>query len=52
MAQPIAGFNVVEVAKPLIGESHPAQVRADVTINLSVRQQIKSEWEGQMIFLP
>ncbi|XP_062579933.1 RNA helicase aquarius-like [Saccostrea cucullata] len=45
MAQPIVGFNVVEVAKPRVGETHPAQVRADVTINLSVRPQIKKEWE-------
>ncbi|XP_060606233.1 RNA helicase aquarius-like [Ruditapes philippinarum] len=46
MAQPIAGFNVVEVAKPRVGESHPAQVRADVTVTLSVVQSIKNEWEG------
>lgn len=45
MAQPIVGFNVVEVAKPRVGESHPAQVRADVMVNLSVRPQIKKEWE-------
>ena len=46
MAQPIAAFNVVEVAKPHLGENHPAQVRADVTVNLSVRQEVKHEWEG------
>ncbi|GAB1609948.1 RNA helicase aquarius [Argonauta hians] len=46
MAQPITAFSVVEVAKPRIGESHPSQVRADITVNLSVRPEIKSEWEA------
>ncbi|ESP05343.1 hypothetical protein LOTGIDRAFT_227972 [Lottia gigantea] len=46
MAQSVVGFNVVEVAKPKIGENHPAQVRADVTMNLSVRREIKAEWEA------
>ncbi|GFS14383.1 intron-binding protein aquarius [Elysia marginata] len=44
MAQPIHSFNIVEVAKPQLGENHPAQVRADVTLNLSVRPEIKHEW--------
>uniref|UniRef100_A0A0L8GB52 RNA helicase aquarius n=1 Tax=Octopus bimaculoides TaxID=37653 RepID=A0A0L8GB52_OCTBM len=34
------------VAKPRIGEYHPSQVRADITVNLSVRPEIKSEWEA------
>jgi len=46
MAQPITQFAVVEVAKPNIGENRPSRVRADVTINLSVRKEIKSEWEN------
>ncbi|XP_024936105.1 RNA helicase aquarius isoform X2 [Cephus cinctus] len=46
MAQPITQFAVVEVAKPNIGEKRPSRVRADVTINLSVRREIKSEWEN------
>ncbi|XP_076284506.1 RNA helicase aquarius isoform X1 [Lasioglossum baleicum] len=46
MAQPITQFAVVEVAKPNIGEKRPSRVRADVTINLSVRKEIKSEWEN------
>ncbi|MBN3285523.1 AQR helicase, partial [Polyodon spathula] len=46
MAQTILAFSIVEVAKPNIGENWPARVRADVTINLNVRDQIKSEWEG------
>ena len=46
MAQPILSFAVVEVAKPNIGEKRPSRVRADVTVNLSVRPEIKSEWEN------
>ncbi|XP_071786990.1 RNA helicase aquarius-like [Asterias amurensis] len=46
MAQPITAFSVVEVAKPNIGENHPASVRADVTITLNLRRQIKNEWEA------
>ncbi|MBN3326288.1 AQR helicase, partial [Atractosteus spatula] len=46
MAQTILAFSIVEVAKPNIGENWPARVRADVTINLNVRDQIKNEWEG------
>ncbi|CAH1983386.1 unnamed protein product [Acanthoscelides obtectus] len=46
MAQPITNFAVVEVAKPNIGEKRPSRVRADVTVNLSVRHEIKSEWEN------
>ncbi|KAL7286119.1 hypothetical protein TKK_0019633 [Trichogramma kaykai] len=46
MAQPITQFAVVEVAKPNIGEKQPSRVRADVSINLSVRKEIKSEWEN------
>ncbi|XP_072340569.1 RNA helicase aquarius isoform X2 [Scyliorhinus torazame] len=46
MAQPIVTFSIVEVAKPNIGENWPARVRADVTINLNVRYQIRAEWEA------
>eukprot|EP00061_Rhincodon_typus_P019061 g48504.t1 len=46
MAQPIVTFSIVEVAKPNIGENWPARVRADVTINLNVRSQIREEWEA------
>ncbi|KAJ8670444.1 hypothetical protein QAD02_001703 [Eretmocerus hayati] len=46
MAQPIVHFAVVEVAKPNIGEKRPSRVRADITINLNVRKEIKSEWEN------
>ncbi|XP_072555037.1 RNA helicase aquarius isoform X2 [Paramormyrops kingsleyae] len=46
MAQTILCFSIVEVAKPNIGENWPARVRADFTINLNVRNEIKAEWEG------
>uniref|UniRef100_A0A8C5HMY1 RNA helicase aquarius n=1 Tax=Gouania willdenowi TaxID=441366 RepID=A0A8C5HMY1_GOUWI len=46
MAQMITAFSIVEVAKPNIGESWPARVRADVTVNLNVQDHIKNEWEG------
>lgn len=29
-----------------IGEKRPSRVRADVTVNLSVRPEIKGEWEN------
>ncbi|KAI5707105.1 hypothetical protein M8J75_014536 [Diaphorina citri] len=46
MAQPIVNFAVVEVAKPNIGEKQPSRVRADVTVNLNVKREIKGEWES------
>lgn len=46
MAHPITSFAVVEVAKPNIGEKAPSRVRADVTVTLSVRNEIKQEWEN------
>ncbi|XP_065833502.1 RNA helicase aquarius-like [Oscarella lobularis] len=46
MAQPIAKFAVVEVAKPNIGENRPSRVRADVTLTLGVRPEIKEEWQA------
>ncbi|GAB6024502.1 hypothetical protein CHUAL_009656 [Chamberlinius hualienensis] len=46
MAQPINQFTIVEVAKPNIGEKQPSRVRADITVNLNVRSEIKSEWES------
>ncbi|XP_045466067.1 RNA helicase aquarius [Harmonia axyridis] len=46
MAQPILHFAVVEVAKPNIGEKRPSRVRADVTVNLALRPEIKTEWEN------
>lgn len=51
MAQTITSFSIVEVAKPNIGESWPARVRADVTVNLNVQDHIKHEWEGKILYL-
>ena len=38
--------NYHQVSKPNIGETRPSQVRADVTINLNMRDIVKAEWEG------
>ena len=46
MALPLLTFVIVEVAKPKIGEKQPSRVRADITVNLSVKDDIKREWEG------
>ncbi|MFH4976082.1 hypothetical protein AB6A40_002791 [Gnathostoma spinigerum] len=46
MALPIHSFQIVEVAKPLIGEKSPASVKADISVNLPRRPDIRSEWEG------
>ncbi|KAG8194552.1 hypothetical protein JTE90_013299 [Oedothorax gibbosus] len=46
MAQPITAFSIIEVGKPNIGEKQPSRVRADVTVTLSTRYEIKSEWEA------
>lgn len=35
-----------KVAKPNIGENRPSRVRADVTIDLNLRREIKAEWES------
>ncbi|KAB7497349.1 Intron-binding protein aquarius [Armadillidium nasatum] len=46
MAHPVANFAICEVAKPNVGEDKPSRVRADVTVSLSVRREIKNEWEA------
>lgn len=46
MALPITSFVVVEVSKPHLGEKKPSRVRADVSLTLSVRKDIKDEWEN------
>ena len=40
---------IYQVSKPNIGESRPSQVRADVTINLNMRDIVKGEWEGGIV---
>nr|XP_058954982.1 RNA helicase aquarius-like [Pocillopora verrucosa] len=46
MGTKIINFSVIEVSKPNIGETRPSQVRADVTINLNMRDIVKGEWEA------
>ncbi|KAL3984757.1 AAA domain family protein [Acanthocheilonema viteae] len=46
MALPLIEFQIVEVGKPLIGEKSPSVVKADLTINLPRRTDIRAEWEG------
>ncbi|CAG0881256.1 unnamed protein product [Darwinula stevensoni] len=46
MGNPIDNFSIVEVGRPLLGEKVPSRVRADVTLQLSTRPYIKSEWES------
>ena len=46
MALPIQSFSIVQVAKPNIGEKQPSRVRADVSVNLNVKDAVKAEWEG------
>ena len=36
----------VQVGKPNVGENRPSRVKADVTIELTVNEAVKREWEG------
>jgi intron-binding protein aquarius len=45
MAHPIHDFALMEVAKPAVGSNHPSAVRADVTLKLDVRDNVRQEWE-------
>lgn len=46
MAVPIQDFAVVEVSAPRLGYSHPASVRADVSMTLDMAGHIRREWES------
>ncbi|VDD93074.1 unnamed protein product [Enterobius vermicularis] len=46
MATPLHSFQIVEVGKPLLGEKSPAVVKADISITLPRRNDLRSEWEG------
>ncbi|XP_067030979.1 RNA helicase aquarius-like [Acropora muricata] len=46
MGTKILNFSVIEVSKPNIGETRPSRVRADVSINLNMRDIVKDEWEA------
>ncbi len=47
MALPIGSFSVVEVGQPRVGENRPSRVRADVTVDLTVADRVKMEWESK-----
>lgn len=53
MALPISenGCRIVAVAKPLVGELAPAEVKADISITIPQRMDIRLEWEGLLILL-
>ncbi|KAJ2535052.1 hypothetical protein EV175_006957, partial [Coemansia sp. RSA 1933] len=45
MAVPMAGFSIVDVQRPRIGERAPSRVRADISIDLgSFAESIRREW--------
>lgn len=46
MALPITGCRIVQVGKPNVGESSPSEVKADVSIVLPRRQDLRFEWEN------
>jgi intron-binding protein aquarius len=46
MAVPLSNFTIVEVAKPNIGERQPSRVRADITVHLTMRDNIRSVQES------
>lgn len=46
MAQTVTSFSIVEVGKPNIGERQPSRVRADISVILDVRDDVKHEWES------
>lgn len=47
MALPISenSCRIVTVAKPLVGELAPAEVKADISITITQRMDIRLEWE-------
>lgn len=46
MATPITNFNIIEVGEPRLGEKQPSVVKADITVHLNVKRDVKSEWES------
>ncbi|KAH7719949.1 DEAD box protein helicases superfamily protein (Aquarius) [Aphelenchoides avenae] len=46
MALPIAEARIFNIAKPLVGESAPAEVAMNVTVNLPKRVDLRFEWES------
>lgn len=48
MALPLNECRIVWVAKPLVGEMCPAEVKADLTVTFPKRTDIRMEWEGKL----
>lgn len=46
MALPIDNFAVVTIGKPNLGERAPSRVKAEVRVALSVRNEVKREWQS------
>ena len=46
MALPIKNFVIIDVQKPKIGENRPNKVRADISVSVKIRNDIKAEWEA------
>lgn len=47
MAQPLEKFALVEVRKPRIGETYPAAVTAEITVDVKhMRPDVRAEWDG------
>ncbi|OQR72475.1 intron-binding protein aquarius-like [Tropilaelaps mercedesae] len=46
MATPVTNFNILEVGEPRLGEKQPSVVRADITVHLNVKRDVKFEWES------
>ncbi|GAB5588385.1 hypothetical protein Unana1_03285 [Umbelopsis nana] len=47
MAVSVSSFSIVDVAKPNLGESQPAYVKADITFDIGrYADSIKAEWDG------
>ena len=44
MAHAIEGFTVFEVGAPNVGENKPSRVRADLTIDLKAKSNVRNEW--------
>lgn len=40
------GVWYIQVGKPKVGENRPSRVKADITIELTVNDTVKREWEG------
>jgi intron-binding protein aquarius len=47
MAQPLEKFALVEVRKPRVGETYPAAVTAEITVDVKhMRPDVRAEWDS------